>query len=124
MTFCGICDFRKKVSIGSLLIISNTLRIKKIYNKKKTILQIISKQKLSNDLLSIVKAFDFIDKIEILPKIMLNKNYIYFQKIKKNSISARSQNSTVELQKLFKKYRIYFYYIITSLLITNTNLKF
>ena len=103
MKICGICDFRKKISLGSLLIIINSIKVIKANKKKKTILQIISQKKVDPDILDIAKAFNFINKIEILSKIKINKNYFYFQKINQGYISAKKQNSTLELQKLYKK---------------------
>tara|TARA_B100001175_G_scaffold316162_1_gene329375 strand:+ start:229 stop:1050 length:822 start_codon:yes stop_codon:yes gene_type:complete len=105
MKICGICDFRKKVSLGSLLLIINLIRINKIYKKKKSVLQIIVKKKLDKDIVNVAKSFDFIDKVELLSKIKINKNYFYFQNIKNNLISYKNQNSTVELQKYYKKYK-------------------
>ena len=71
MKICGICDFRKKISLGSLLIIINLIKVIKNSKKKKSILQIITSKKVGKDILDIAKAFNFIDKIEILSKIKI-----------------------------------------------------
>lgn len=105
MKICGICDFRKKISLGSLLLIINLIRINKIYKRKKSVLQIIAKKKIDKNIIIVAKSFDFIDKVEVLSEIKINKNYYYFQNIKNNYISYINQNSTVELQKYYKKYK-------------------
>ena len=53
MKICGICDFRKKISLGSLLIIINLIKVIKNSKKKKSILQIITSKKVGKDILDL-----------------------------------------------------------------------
>ena len=105
MNVCGICDFRKKVSLGSLLITVSLIKVyKKLFKNAKTELQIITKKKLDKNIYSISKSFLFVQKVSIKSKIILNEKNFYFQKIKNDNITIHEQNSTIHLQKILKKY--------------------
>lgn len=124
MNVCGICDFRKKVSLGSLLFIICLTKIHKNIQKKKSVLEIITNQKLDRNILNVAKGFDFLDRIEILSSIKIKKNYFYFQKVQGKYISQKIQNSTIELQKQYKKKKFINELVFKKKLEENLSLKF
>ena len=105
MNVCGICDFRKKVSLGSLLFIICLTKIHKNIQKKKTVLEIITNQKLDRNILNVAKGFDFLDRIEILSSIKIKKTIFTFKRFKVNIFHKKYRTLLLNYKNNIKIYQ-------------------